>query len=76
MARMLADDAGFARWWFRRHPAHVGFFRRETMAWIARRFGWQATFPTERCAVPQTRPGAPCLRGTVPEIYVDADGCP
>ena len=45
MLRMLTDDAGFARWWYRRDPTHVAFFRRETMAWIARRFHWQATFP-------------------------------
>lgn len=45
MTRMLTDDAGFARWWYRRDPTHVAFFRRETMTWIARRFGWQATFP-------------------------------
>ena len=45
MTRMLTDDAGFARWWYRRDPTHVAFFRRETMTWIARRFGWRATFP-------------------------------
>lgn len=45
MTRMLTDDAGFARWWYRRDPTHVAFFRHETMAWIARRFRWQATFP-------------------------------
>ena len=45
MTRMLTDDAGFARWWYRRDPTHVAFFRRETMTWIARRFRWQAAFP-------------------------------
>lgn len=45
MTEMLEDDAGFATWWYRRDPTHVAFFRRETMAWIAARFGWQASFP-------------------------------
>ena len=45
MTTMLADDAGFAGWWYRRDPTHVCFYRRETMGWIAARFGWGVAFP-------------------------------
>jgi 2-polyprenyl-3-methyl-5-hydroxy-6-metoxy-1,4-benzoquinol methylase len=45
MTLMLEDDAGFARWWYRRDPTHVSFYRPETMAWIAARFGWQLELP-------------------------------
>ncbi len=45
MTVMLEDDAGFAGWWYRRDPTHVSFYRRETMAWIAARFGWSLAFP-------------------------------
>jgi 2-polyprenyl-3-methyl-5-hydroxy-6-metoxy-1,4-benzoquinol methylase len=45
MTLMLEDDAGFARWWYRRDPTHVSFYRTETMAWIAARFGWQLQRP-------------------------------
>lgn len=42
MTALLADDAGFADWWYIREISHVTFYRRETMAWIADRFGWAA----------------------------------
>lgn len=45
MTALLEDDAGFAGWWYRRDPTHVCFFRRETMRWIAARFGWRVAFP-------------------------------
>ena len=45
MTGMLEDDAGFAGWWYRRDPTHVCFFRRQTMMWIADRFGWRVAFP-------------------------------
>jgi SAM-dependent methyltransferase len=45
MTGMLEDDARFAKWWYRRDPTHVCFFREETMTWIADRFGWRVTFP-------------------------------
>ena len=45
MTAMLEEDAGFAGWWYRRDPTHVCFYRRETMGWIAARFGWDVAFP-------------------------------
>jgi SAM-dependent methyltransferase len=45
MTAMLEDDVGFAGWWYRRDPTHVCFFRRQTMRWIAGRFGWRVAFP-------------------------------
>lgn len=67
MTEMLEDDAGFATWWYRRDPTHVAFFRRETMAWIAARFGWKLSFPARTVALfhkPAERPvGLPPQRG-------------
>lgn len=45
MTEMLASDAHFADWWYHRDPTHVCFYRRATMEWIARRFGWSVLFP-------------------------------
>jgi 2-polyprenyl-3-methyl-5-hydroxy-6-metoxy-1,4-benzoquinol methylase len=51
MTLRLEDDDGFARWWYRREPSHVSFYRRETMAWIAGRFGWQLELPAPTVAL-------------------------
>ena len=51
MTEMQDDDAAFATWWYRRDPTHVAFYRQETMAWIAQRFGWQLTFPSRTVAL-------------------------
>lgn len=58
MTGMLEDDAGFAGWWYRRDPTHVSFFRRDTMRWIARRFGWHVVFPAATVTLFQ-KPPAP-----------------
>lgn len=40
MTGVLEDDAAFAGWWYRRDFTHIAFYRPETLAWIAARFGW------------------------------------
>jgi hypothetical protein len=35
------DETDIAAWWYARDETHVSFYRRETMAWIAGRFGWE-----------------------------------
>lgn len=40
MTGVLEDDAAFADWWYRRDPTHISFYRPETLAWVAARFGW------------------------------------
>jgi hypothetical protein len=37
---VLEDDAAFPAWWYHRDATHIAFYRPETLAWIARRFGW------------------------------------
>ena len=45
MTEMLESDDQFPGWYYHRDPSHVCFFKRETMDWIARRFGWKAEYP-------------------------------
>lgn len=45
MTELLLSDDDFEGWGYHRDPTHVCFYRRETMEWIARRFGWCVTFP-------------------------------
>ena len=40
MTGVLRDDAAFAGWPYIREVSHVTFYRTETLAWIAGRFGW------------------------------------
>ena len=40
MTGVLRDDSGFAGWPYIRERSHVTFYRPETLAWIAGRFGW------------------------------------
>lgn len=40
MTGVLRDDAAFAGWSYIREASHVAFYRPETLAWIAGRFGW------------------------------------
>ncbi len=42
---ILEDDSAFRSWWYRQDPTHVAFYRPETVAWIARRFGWGLDSP-------------------------------
>ena len=45
MTEMLEPEVDFARWWYHREPTHVCFYTRETMVWIAERYGWRVEFP-------------------------------
>ncbi|MFI5360391.1 MAG: class I SAM-dependent methyltransferase [Elusimicrobiota bacterium] len=51
MTGVLEDDASFAGWWYRRDPTHIRFYRPETLAWIARRFGWELSRPSRDAAL-------------------------
>lgn len=51
MTGVLADDAAFAGWWYRRDFTHVAFYRPETLEWIARRFGWALERPSNDVAL-------------------------
>lgn len=45
MTEMLESDENFANWWYHREPTHVCFYKQETMAWIATRYGWKVEHP-------------------------------
>lgn len=45
------DRAAFERWHYHRDPTHVCFYRRATLRWLARRFGWRAEFPARDVAL-------------------------
>jgi hypothetical protein len=45
MTEMLKADQEFEKWWYHRDPTHVSFYRKETMRWIGRKYGWEAVFP-------------------------------
>lgn len=45
MTGLLTDDEAFAGWRYIQEASHVTFYRRETMDWIAARFGWAAEYP-------------------------------
>ena len=51
MTEPLESGADFERWWYVRDPTHVCFYHRETMRWIAERFGWRAEFPERTVAL-------------------------
>lgn len=46
-------DAGvpFGEWWYIRDPTHVCFYNGETMAWIARHFGWTLELAAPNVAI-------------------------
>jgi SAM-dependent methyltransferase len=46
MTEILRDDDAFTGWRYARDPTHVCFYRPETMAWIAARFGWSIEAPS------------------------------
>lgn len=48
---VLEDDAAFPAWWYHRDLTHVAFYRPETLAWIARRFGWSLERPSRDAAL-------------------------
>ena len=51
MTGVLEDDAAFEGWWYRKDFTHIAFYRPETLAWIARRFGWSLTRPSRDVAL-------------------------
>ncbi len=51
MTGVLEDDAAFPGWWYRKDFTHIGFYRPETLAWIAGRFGWTLTRPSRDAAL-------------------------
>ena len=51
MTGVLEDDASFAGWWYRRDLTHISFYRPETLAWIARRHGWELSRPSRDAAL-------------------------
>ena len=59
MTGILEDDAAFATWWYRNDFTHIAFYRPETLAWIAKRFGWELSRPSRDVAL---------FRKTAPEL--------
>lgn len=53
---VLEDDAAFPAWWYHNDVTHIAFYRPETLAWIANRFGWTLERPS-RDAVLFRKPG-------------------
>jgi biotin-[acetyl-CoA-carboxylase] ligase BirA-like protein len=53
MTEFQRDDARFAGWYYRRDPTHVVFYRKATLLWIARRYGWHCEFPCPNVALMQ-----------------------
>lgn len=51
MTGVLEDDAAFQAWWYRSDFTHIAFYRPETLAWIARRFGWELSRPSRDVAL-------------------------
>ena len=51
MTGILEDDSGFPDWWYARDPTHVSFYRRETLEWVASRFGWDLRTPAPNVAL-------------------------
>lgn len=48
---VLEDDAAFPAWWYHRDATHIAFYRPETLAWVARRFGWTIDRPSRDAAI-------------------------
>ncbi|MFI5344741.1 MAG: class I SAM-dependent methyltransferase [Elusimicrobiota bacterium] len=51
MTGVLEDDAAFVSWWYRNDFTHIAFYRPETLAWIAKRFGWALSRPSRHVAL-------------------------
>lgn len=51
MTGVLEEDAAFSSWWYRNDFTHIAFYRPETLAWIAARFGWSLTRPSRDAAL-------------------------
>ena len=55
MTEMLGADTDFSDWHYHRDPTHICFFKRETMDWIACRFGWKANYPGKNITLYQSQ---------------------
>jgi len=44
MTQPPPPDLELSNWYYLRDPTHVCFFSKRTLAWMATRFGWEATF--------------------------------
>ena len=51
MTGMPADWSQFPDWYYHHDPTHVNFFSHRTMDWIARRYGWEAHYPSDNVAL-------------------------
>jgi hypothetical protein len=58
MTCVQTDDARFARWWYRRDPTHVVFYRARTLHVVAARLGWRCELPAKDVAL-MKRPARP-----------------
>jgi SAM-dependent methyltransferase len=58
MTCVQTDDARFARWWYRRDPTHVVFYRARTLHVLAARLGWRCELPAKDVAL-MKRPARP-----------------
>ncbi|WP_372966480.1 class I SAM-dependent methyltransferase [Marinobacter sp.] len=45
MTCFQTDDDRFDNWHYRRDPTHVVFYREQTFAWLAMKYGWQMSVP-------------------------------
>lgn len=48
---VLEDDAAFPSWWYHKDATHIAFYRPETLAWLASRFGWSLERPSKDAAL-------------------------
>jgi SAM-dependent methyltransferase len=55
---LQTDDARFARWWYRRDPTHVVFYRARTLHVLAAELGWRCELPAKDVAL-MKRPRRP-----------------
>jgi SAM-dependent methyltransferase len=51
MTCFQTDDEKFSRWHYRLDPTHVVFYRRETLAFVAKRMGWAFECPAKDVVV-------------------------
>ncbi|MCH8868420.1 MAG: methyltransferase domain-containing protein [Chloroflexi bacterium] len=47
MTGMPADWSQFSDWHYHRDPTHVNFFSRRTMNWLADKYGWDPSYPSD-----------------------------
>lgn len=51
MTEFQTDDARFAKWYYRRDPTHVVFYREQTLRHLATRWGWHCEIPRPNVAL-------------------------